>query len=404
MKNIMKSIVYDIGRNKLMLRIYILMIAVMGLTTVLNLNVNEGLTGASGMLADNPSISYEFSIFILALVVGTICGSDFKDKVANYEIMSGHSRLSIFLARSLMAIITAGILSTILSFVPILVGSVISGWGDTLDMGNVIVRHILLIFPYMRLAAFLVVVTYLVKSQYIMMAAGFILMMALLFKLPDIEKKNASNKWRILYAVPVFLVLVYVVLNGHDSYHILIYLAAALQLVCLFLTKAGAKRIMAAVSAALLAATLVIVSASSGYNRKPYYNDFQEAFSTMREHYILTDEKGIDWDKLGRKYKPLFRESDRTQDYVENYKNWLRFTGEFYDGHVSYQMRDDSEFLDAVMRSFGNDYGLSLSRLSTGEIVAVNVEGYDNSYSIDSARKWRRRYRYIYGSRWKNAF
>ena len=39
----------------------------------------------------------------------------------------------------------------------------------------------------------------------------------------------------------------------------------------------------------------------------------------------------------------------------------------------------------AFCESYGNDYGLSLARLSSGEFVAINVEGYDNSYSIDSA-------------------
>lgn len=210
------------------------------------------------------------------------------------------------------------------------------------------------------------------------------LLMALLFALPGIEKKNASNKWRILYAAPTFVVLIYVILNGHNSYHILLYLAAFLQIVCLFLERVKTKRIMAGISAFMLMATLVIVSMAKGYNRMFYYDDFIEAFDTMKEHYVLTDEKGIDWKALEAKYKPLFKETDRTQDHVLNYKNWQRFVNEFFDGHVSYQMSSDNLFQDAIIRSYGNDYGLSLVRLSSGEYVAVNVEGYDNSYSIDS--------------------
>ena len=36
-----------------------------------------------------------------------------------------------------------------------------------------------------------------------------------------------------------------------------------------------------------------------------------------------------------------------------------------------------------MCESYGNDYGLSLVRLSTGEYAAVNVEGCGMSYSIN---------------------
>ena len=39
---------------------------------------------------------------------------------------------------------------------------------------------------------------------------------------------------------------------------------------------------------------------------------------------------------------------------------------------------------DAFCKAYGNDYGLSIARLTSGEYVAINVEGYDNSYSISS--------------------
>lgn len=172
MKNIMKSIEYEIWHNKMLIRIYIFFIFMMGLVAVLN--VEEGGTGA--MLAENPTITYEFSIYIIALFVGVICGEDYKDKVANYEILSGHSRISIFMARSLMSIFTAAFLATVLGFVPVIVGNVYAGFGDSLKLIDVIIRQLLFFFPYMRLAAFLVVITYLTKNQYIIMASGLVIM------------------------------------------------------------------------------------------------------------------------------------------------------------------------------------------------------------------------------------
>ena len=42
-------------------------------------------------------------------------------------------------------------------------------------MGDVIVRQLLFFFPFMRLGAFLVVLTFLIKNPYIIMAAGFVI-------------------------------------------------------------------------------------------------------------------------------------------------------------------------------------------------------------------------------------
>ena len=177
MKNIIRSIGYEILHSKMLIRIYICMMLVMILLGLLNVGINDQMSGASGMLADNPVMSYEFSIFIIALVVGIICGEDYKDGVANYEVLSGHSRLSIFLARSLFGIITSSILAMVLSFIPMISGTIINGWGEHLKLGDVIVRLLLLFFPYLRLAAFLAVITFLVKNHFVIMASGFVIMM-----------------------------------------------------------------------------------------------------------------------------------------------------------------------------------------------------------------------------------
>ncbi len=177
MINIMKSIWYEIIRSKLLINIYLLFVGIMGLITVLNINTGEK-AGTSGMITSSPEIIYEFPIFILALFVGVICGSDYKDKVGNYEILSGHSRISIFLARSLMGILVGAVFSTLLCFIPIIAGTIIGGWGNAVAMNDVIIRQLLMIFPMLRLAAFFALLTFLIKNQYIMMAVGWVVSMS----------------------------------------------------------------------------------------------------------------------------------------------------------------------------------------------------------------------------------
>ena len=216
-----------------------------------------------------------------------------------------------------------------------------------------------------------------------------LMLMALLFVVAKIGVKIVSNKWRLLYAAPSFVTIIMVLLGGFDLYHIGVYAAAFLQIFCLFLGNDSGdeksvkpKRILAVVSTFMILISLALVLFAPDYKKMSFYEDFTTAFNTMKEHYVLTEEKGIEWDELYAKYDPLFKEVDKSQDYVENYKLWLQFTGEFYDGHVGYEPGDEGLWRNAFCRLYGNDYGLCLARLSTGEYVAVNVEGYDNSYSV----------------------
>ena len=105
----------------------------------------------------------------------------------------------------------------------------------------------------------------------------------------------------------------------------------------------------------------------------------------MKKHYVLADEKGINWDELYKEYKPKFREAEKKQDLTMNYQLWQQYSQEFYDGHVGYIPSKLGEGLmyQIMCESYGNDYGLSLVRLSTGEYAAVNVEGCGMSYSIN---------------------
>lgn len=214
-----------------------------------------------------------------------------------------------------------------------------------------------------------------------------LIMMALLFVVAQQSEKKPNNMWRLLYVAPAFIAVIMVLFIGFDVHHTGIYVAAFVQICALFAEKVRTKRILAVCSVALIAVSFALITLSSKYHREAYYADFEKTFNTMKEHYVIDKEKGIDWDELYAKYKPLFKEVDKSQDFVKNYQVWQQFCGEFYDGHVGYRMSSDGLFRYAFCKSYGNDYGLSLARLSTGEFVAINVEGYDNSYSVDNKDK-----------------
>lgn len=198
-------------------------------------------------------------------------------------------------------------------------------------------------------------------------------------------KKYPSNKWRLLYIFPVLLTIMIMSFISWDIRMIGLYIAPVIMALGLFSESLRVKRCIAGGAAAVALLTLVNISINPGYNRLDLYGDFEEVFASMKKHYILTEEKGIDWDKLYKEYKPKFKEADKKQDLTQNYQIWQQYAQEFYDGHVGYipDKLDENQALSVMCESYGNDYGLSLIKLSTGEYAAVNVEGCGMSYSIN---------------------
>lgn len=198
-----------------------------------------------------------------------------------------------------------------------------------------------------------------------------------------ISKKYVSEKFKFLYVIP-FLITIYMNIKyGFSIGYLGVYISSLIIVSGLLTDKEMFKRITALLCAMTILVSLILNSVLED-KKINYEEDFEEAFAIMKEHYVLADEKGIVWDDLYNKYKPLFHAIDETQDAGENYKAWMQFTGEFYDGHTNYMLKNEEKQIKLMLESYGNDYGLSIARLSSGEFVAVNVEGYSNSYSIDS--------------------
>lgn len=210
-----------------------------------------------------------------------------------------------------------------------------------------------------------------------------ILLMAGIIITSVISGKYVSEKFKFFYVIPFFVTIFMIIKYGFDAGYLGVYISSLIIVAGLFTDKEVFKRILAAccITAVILSIVFNNLSADKRIN---YEEDFKKAYAVMKEHYVLANEKGIDWDELYDRYQPVFAKIDETQDAKENYKAWMQFTREFYDGHTSYMLNDTDDQLKIMMESYGNDYGLSIARLTSGEFAAINVEGYSNSYSVDS--------------------
>ena len=184
---------------------------------------------------------------------------------------------------------------------------------------------------------------------------------------------NLNTRWRLFYITPFVLGLYAIGAHSFEASLMGAYIGSVAMLLG-FLDERKSSRMKVSVLALIL--TLVSIPCcmlNKAYRTPDYLKDFEKAFYLMKENYCLTEHKDIDWDELYDKYYPSFKEINKEHDEVEACITWMRFCSEFYDGHVSYMTGTDV-IKKASDTMYGNDYGLSLMRLSDGKVVAINVE------------------------------
>lgn len=184
-----------------------------------------------------------------------------------------------------------------------------------------------------------------------------------------------TNKWRILYLLPAVICIFHALVFGAEWCLSGIYIGGLFMVTGYFVTKMSLRKNCSILAIALCIFTLSVCFLSDNYRTANYVADFEKGFATMKEHYSLSRHKQVNWDALYQKYYPLFEEVEHTQDENANISTWIRFCNEFYDCHTSYLPDGDYEakLQTTTEHIVGNDYGLSLVPLSTGEYAAVSI-------------------------------
>lgn len=200
-----------------------------------------------------------------------------------------------------------------------------------------------------------------------------LLMMIGLFVVSKVSCNIRNTKWKLLYVVPALFVMIMLVIAGFEIAMLPAYVASLIVMAGFFKENALLRKWVCIIGGALVFVTSATVDYYPGYRETDYVKEFENAFDTMRAHYVLSDYKGIDWDKLYDTYHEKFENVKKQHDPIENIITWKQFCYEFHDGHVNY-VADEEGLETAMKRKIGNDYGLSLVTLSGGETVAVNVE------------------------------
>lgn len=113
-------------------------------------------------------------LYIVLIITTRVCGWDQSDKTINYELLAGHSRLSVFLGRIITSFIWAGVPCIVLMFVPLAVFSLINDWGYSVDLSWVIIRYLLAVLPILRVICELALLAFVIRNGGLSTILGFV--------------------------------------------------------------------------------------------------------------------------------------------------------------------------------------------------------------------------------------
>ena len=136
-----------------------------------------------------------------------------------------------------------------------------------------------------------------IRNDIILLVAELVLAVGL-FVVAGIAAKYISSKWRICYAVPLVFCMVMLALDGFEKYLLGVYIGAVLMLVGFFTDKASLRRITSALAAIGIIVSVPLCTLAKDYRAADYVKNFEKAFRIMKEHYVLAEYKGVDWDAL----------------------------------------------------------------------------------------------------------
>ncbi len=193
-----------------------------------------------------------------------------------------------------------------------------------------------------------------------------------LFFVAGYAVKAINSKWKILWCIPVVVCMLISLAEDFEKCLVTVYIASVVLLIGFIKESEKLRKLLSVISAILTLSAIPVCLLSTGYRSTDYVAEFKKGFDGMKEHYVLSAHKNIDWDALYDEYIPKFK---AVEDDIDNFLVWNEFTDEFKDGHVGFSPAGDYDEISekAYDRVLGNDYGLSLMELSDGKVVAVNV-------------------------------
>ena len=190
----------------------------------------------------------------------------------------------------------------------------------------------------------------------------------------------------MLCFMPVTIRILHFMFNGLGSmwqimlvYYFSMYLPSLIPMMWPLFTKN--KRFFV-VSAVVINFAVITMSVSNmlslspldNLGNKSYTESFKASIDAMEENYVLKEWKEVDFGAIEAELLPMVEQADENGDEIQFLEAMVRYSYLIHDGHVCVVFPDDETKRAVDERLLGNDYGLSMIGLDSGEVVAVLVD------------------------------
>ncbi|MBE5866324.1 MAG: hypothetical protein E7292_08975 [Lachnospiraceae bacterium] len=174
MWNLIKAQKYQLKRDNGIVYIYLIAVA-MVVFTIVDILDSYSMKELSGSYMGLCMGEIDFVVLgiLVVLLTARISGWDYTDKTINYELMSGHSRSAVYWSRVMVSMIYYMVSCILIIAIPLLIFSALNGWGIRADMGGMLLRYGLALFPLFRLMCECILLTVLMRNCYLVMVIGF---------------------------------------------------------------------------------------------------------------------------------------------------------------------------------------------------------------------------------------
>ena len=109
------------------------------------------------------------------------------------------------------------------------------------------------------------------------------------------------------------------------------------------------------------------------YSELGWAESFSCMIDSMSESYVSRNYKNINFEELKEKLLPVVEEAEKNNDKTAFAKALLEYQYEFYDSHIWFEQNRDV-LNQAEEELSGNDYGLSMYKISNGDTIAIMVK------------------------------
>lgn len=162
MQNLIKALNYQTRRDNV--TIYAVIIGLlMTAMSLINFDTVSDITGAQYSIVAYDMLPMAVS-FVCVVLVTRICAWDMSDKTINYEVLSGHYRKNIYFSRVIVSLIWTMVIAAVITALPVLIFTVLNGWGYETDMKLMLVRYAMLFLPLFRLICGFIFISFAVGS------------------------------------------------------------------------------------------------------------------------------------------------------------------------------------------------------------------------------------------------